>query len=81
MSPWVKDWETWIRVTASLEQLWTKKVPSEVYHQQLPEFLQEGWQDMARIFCWGTIEIVKIIMAEYGTNTIEMVILMGWLGL
>lgn len=34
------DWETWIRVTASLEQLWTKKVPSEVYHQQLPEFLQ-----------------------------------------
>eukprot|EP00435_Cladocopium_sp_Y103_P017461 s2842_g4.t1 len=34
------DWETWIRVTASLEQLWTRKVPSEVYHQQLPEFLQ-----------------------------------------
>ncbi|CAE7660391.1 Lmf1 [Symbiodinium pilosum] len=34
------DWETWIRVTASLEQLWSQKAPADAYHQHLPEFLQ-----------------------------------------
>eukprot|EP00439_Symbiodinium_sp_Y106_P038421 s8_g4.t1 len=34
------DWETWIRVTASLEQLWTQKAPAEAYHQHLPDFIQ-----------------------------------------
>lgn len=35
------DWETWIRVTASGEHLWTQRAPADVYHSQLvPEFLQ-----------------------------------------
>uniref|UniRef100_A0A7S4SR64 Lipase maturation factor n=1 Tax=Alexandrium monilatum TaxID=311494 RepID=A0A7S4SR64_9DINO len=34
------DWETWIRVTASGEQLWEQRAPVEAYHQRLPEFLQ-----------------------------------------
>ncbi|CAJ1355206.1 unnamed protein product, partial [Effrenium voratum] len=34
------DWETWIRVTASLESLWAQKAPPESYHQHLPDFLQ-----------------------------------------
>eukprot|EP00933_Yihiella_yeosuensis_P082471 TRINITY_DN96374_c0_g1_i1.p1 TRINITY_DN96374_c0_g1~~TRINITY_DN96374_c0_g1_i1.p1 ORF type:complete len:536 (-),score=66.64 TRINITY_DN96374_c0_g1_i1:136-1689(-) len=34
------DWETWIRVTASMEHLWAQRVPAEHYHNQLPEFLQ-----------------------------------------
>lgn len=34
------DWETWIRVTASLENLWEQRAPAEAYHQRLPEFLQ-----------------------------------------
>lgn len=34
------DWETWIRVTASLEQLWEQQAPAEAYHQHLPEFVQ-----------------------------------------
>jgi len=34
------DWETWIRVTASLEQLLDQNAPAEAYHQHMPEFLQ-----------------------------------------
>lgn len=34
------DWETWIRVTASLEHLYVHGAGSDDYHGRLPEFLQ-----------------------------------------
>jgi len=34
------DWETWIHVTASLEELWAQQAPASSYHQQLPDFVQ-----------------------------------------
>ena len=32
------DWESWIRVTASMEQLYQNKAPQQAYFQHLPDF-------------------------------------------
>ena len=63
-----QDWETWIRVTASLEQLWTRKVPSDVYHQHLPEFLQAGQIRSRRS------QEMDEMAGDYGLDDISMVI-------